>query len=113
MRTLEVRGVHVRLKEGELVSHMDSGAIPLDMVSFIDQFKELIVVQLQCHEGEREPASPDILESITLLGELDEEQNRVERLSLEAQNKPTSPDVLESITRLRVPFITLRHGADG
>jgi len=47
LRILDIRDVHVHLKQGELIGRMQSGSMPADMVAFITHNKPLIVAELQ------------------------------------------------------------------
>jgi hypothetical protein len=50
LRVLDIRGVHVHLKQGQLIGRMQLGSIPVDMVAFIKHNKSLIVTELQERE---------------------------------------------------------------
>lgn len=100
MRTLEIRGVHVRLEAGQLIGYMDSDPVPPDMETFLHHYEGLITTELQRHAGEPMLASPERHESSRLLEKLDAEQQRVERQALEVNRDLPSPSVLESIKRL-------------
>ncbi len=50
LRVLDSRGVHVHLKQGQLIGRMQMGSIPADMVAFIKHNKSLIVAELRERE---------------------------------------------------------------
>ncbi len=50
LRVLDIRGVHVHLKQGQLIGRMQMGSIPAEMVAFIKHNKSLIVTELQERE---------------------------------------------------------------
>ncbi len=50
LRVLDSRGVHVHLKQGQLIGRMQMGSTPADMVAFIKHNKSLIVAVLRERE---------------------------------------------------------------